>query len=1012
MKRIIILLIAISCFCSSQAENNWEDVTQNFDKSIAFIRIRVKNTKSTSGSYCCVFFSTKPNDNTTADTKYNINFYTLTIGDGVNQGSGINIKNCTSVGNNWYEYEFKQPIYFSHYQSNTPQNQLKAYIDTFSKVADIVDLGLSVKWASWNLGATSIGDYGGLYGAGDPTGNKTSTSYADYYWKNGESICGTEYDLAYVKWGKEWRMPKWSELEELMTKCQWKNGEVSGVKGNWVIGPNGNSIFLPWAGNRKGASVFSGKGSYGHYWSGDMGVSLHSHGYKDIDINSDGVVQTDGAESYWGQSIRPVYVNTNISSKKTIYVTTAGTLSSYISDSEKNVIEELTISGKLNGTDFRFLREMAGRNHLCIATNGRLKVLDLSNAQIVKGGEKYVDVDNIRLEITTDNIVPRFLFHDCNLTKIVLPTSITRFESEVFENCKYLSSVNIPSNITSIGGECFMECTSLQTITIPNSVTSIGKDAFKGTLWYNNQNNGVVYAGKVAYTYKGTMGNDTNLSLTSGTVGIADHAFENCTGLKFVTFPSSIKHIGANAFKGCASLSSITSNISSPFEINSNVFDSSTYKTANLFVPDGKASIYSRTSGWSSFLNIVDNYNPVFTVNIGEVDYELNKKTKYATVKQIHATGKDIVIPSSVSYNSISYKVNAIGDIIFQNYTDNNLINSVTFPSTITSVSEKAFRNFGALAIIWNSTSTKLPSNSFGSDYKNSNFLLYIKSSNLAPSGISNVVVNGTASEITLIDGSPFHCPQSFKANKISYSHNYSMTTGVGECAGWETIALPFSVQTIKHEYKGDLVTFSNYTFDPNSKYRPFWLYNLSNKGFIKASSIKANIPYLISMPNNNKYTDMYNLSGRITFSSTNVNVESTQDNNLNKVSYNGGVFIPNYTLYSANGAFALNVTNDFTTNSNNQKPGSVFLNNYRTIYPFEARFDMKSNTRSIDIIFADGETTDIEKVMFSTDEDKEFNIISLSGHIIRKISQREFENVWNTLPKGVYIVNGKKFIK
>jgi hypothetical protein len=72
----------------------------------------------------------------------------------------------------------------------------------------------------------------------------------------------------------------------------------------------------------------------------------------------------------------------------------------------------------------------------------------------------------------------------------------------------------------------------------------------------------------------------------------------------------------------------------------------------------------------------------------------------------------------------------------------------------------------------------------------------------------------------------------------------------------------------------------------------------------------------------------------------------------------------------------------------------------------------MKSNTRSIDIIFADGETTDIDNVMFSTDEDKELNIISLSGHIIRKISQRDFENVWNTLPKGVYIVNGKKFIK
>lgn len=178
----------------------------------------------------------------------------------------------------------------------------------FGTVADVVDLGLSVKWSSWNLGASSVGDYGGLYGAGDPTGLKTSTSYRDYYWKNGESICGTDYDLAKAKWGEEWRMPKWSELEELITKCQWKDGEVNGVKGNWVTGPNGNSIFLPWAGNRKGASIFSDEGIKGYYWSGDMGVSLHSYGYKDIDVKSGGVFQTDGAECFWGQSIRPVYV--------------------------------------------------------------------------------------------------------------------------------------------------------------------------------------------------------------------------------------------------------------------------------------------------------------------------------------------------------------------------------------------------------------------------------------------------------------------------------------------------------------------------------------------------------------------------------------------------------------------------------------------------------------------------------------------------------------------------------
>ena len=79
----------------------------------------------------------------------------------------------------------------SAYQSKNYWNKFTNIVeapgdDDFGKVAEIVDLGLSIKWASWNIGASKIGDYGGLYGAGDPTGKKTSTSYSDYYFKNGK----------------------------------------------------------------------------------------------------------------------------------------------------------------------------------------------------------------------------------------------------------------------------------------------------------------------------------------------------------------------------------------------------------------------------------------------------------------------------------------------------------------------------------------------------------------------------------------------------------------------------------------------------------------------------------------------------------------------------------------------------------------------------------------------------------------------------------------------------------
>lgn len=130
-------------------------------------------------------------------------------------------------------------------------------IEGFGRVANAVDLGLSVKWASWNVGASKIADYGGLYGAGDPTGLLTSTSYSAYNYNtiSSSSICGTEYDLTHVKWGDGWRMPTIDELKELNEKCTWTYGIViDDVIGAMATGPNGNTLFIPYAGARNGTS--------------------------------------------------------------------------------------------------------------------------------------------------------------------------------------------------------------------------------------------------------------------------------------------------------------------------------------------------------------------------------------------------------------------------------------------------------------------------------------------------------------------------------------------------------------------------------------------------------------------------------------------------------------------------------------------------------------------------------------------------------------------------------------
>ncbi len=522
-------------------------------------------------------------------------------------------------------------------------------INQFEKVGDVVDLGLSVKWASWNIGASKIGDYGGLYGAGDPTGQKTSTNSEDYYFKDGESICGTEYDLAHVKWGGYWRMPNWKEMEELINNCTWTTGEVDGVKGSWVTGPNGNSIFLPWAGNRYGASTFSGEGIEGHYYSGDMGVSLHSSGYKDFDIGDSGVFQTDGAENYWGQSIRPVYNDSgsttpDVSTKRTIHVETAGTLPDLISESEKYYIEELTLTGELNGTDFRLLRDMAGCNYLGEETVGKLKVLDLSDAKIVKGGERYVDANQIpgfgwstdgyRTNVEQDNVFPKYVFSGCIFTSVIIPNSVSSIESGAFSYCSSLPSIIIPNSVTSIGTAAFSKCSGLSYISIPTSVTRIEYYAFSG-----------------------------------------------CTGLTSIKIPYTVTYISNYAFEGCTGLTSIT------VESENTKYDSR---------DDCNAIIETKTN--TMVLGCSTTSIPTSVIRIGDGAFAGSSITSITIPSTVTSIGNWAFNGcSSLAFATIPNTVTSIDTGVFLNCIS---LSSITIPNSVTNIGGTAFSGCSSLTSV------------------------------------------------------------------------------------------------------------------------------------------------------------------------------------------------------------------------------------------------------------------------------------------------------------------------
>ena len=168
---------------------------------------------------------------------------------------------------------------------------------------EYVDLGLSVKWATCNVGASKPEDYGNYYAWGE-TNTKSS------YTKENSKTCGKQmndikgnpqYDAARANWGGTWRLPTEAELEELKNKCTWKWTTQNGVKGYKVTGPNGKSIFLPAAGYRSGSSLYNA-GEYGYYWSSSPDESGSARG-----LYFDSGYQIVGWLSRFnGRSVRPV----------------------------------------------------------------------------------------------------------------------------------------------------------------------------------------------------------------------------------------------------------------------------------------------------------------------------------------------------------------------------------------------------------------------------------------------------------------------------------------------------------------------------------------------------------------------------------------------------------------------------------------------------------------------------------------------------------------------------------
>ena len=298
-----------------------------------------------------------------------------------------------------------------------------------------------------------------------------------------------------------------------------------------------------------------------------------------------------------------------ITKQITIKLDKAGTLPDRIASSKKYKITNLKIVGEINGTDLKFIREMAGCDYDGKETDGKLSILDLSDAKIVEGGSAYYSDRDDGFIYTSNDKLGDYVFFDCSgLTNLTLPSSVTKIGCYALSNCIGLTSLTIPSSVTEIGEHAFLNCRGLTNFTIPSGVTSIGTSAFFC-----------------------------------------------CYGLISLTIPSSVTSIGGFAFNDCSGLTSIYAYMEKLPETGSNLFLGCDAKNCTVYVPKGTGDAYF----WSSF----GYFDKIVEFDAAGID-KVTTSTDVEEVSRYYLNGQRLVGPTKglniVKYSDGSVKKVAV----------------------------------------------------------------------------------------------------------------------------------------------------------------------------------------------------------------------------------------------------------------------------------------------------------------------------------------------------------------
>jgi len=490
-----------------------------------------------------------------------------------------------------------------------------------------VDLGLSVKWANMNVGASAPEEYGDYFAWGE-TQPKDNYGWSTYNWCDGDAHSLIKYcdnasfgqngftdalnelessdDAATAILGGKWRMPTDAEWTEFRTRCTFSWDSINGVVGQRCVGPNGNSIFLPAAGRMVGDGLIWVP-TYGFYWSSSYSnpecawrVGVYS---EDIDRRND-VYRCEGL------SIRPVYGDSSPG------IEPGGEPSGIIAFADENVKNKLVRKFDTDGdgelsyaeaasvtsgddlkTAFGAVKTYKSFNEFQYFTGittipdqmfdgwtGLQSIIIPSNVKSI-GYQAFHGCSNLTSIIIPDSVtyIGREAFKCCSgIQYIILPNKATQYDEFAFEQCNSLTSISIPSGTQALSEGMFYCCANLVSIEIPQSVTFIGNRAF----------------------YNCTKLNQIILPISVSTID--SRAFSGCMSVTELTIPESVKVINESAFENCSSLTRITILATTPPNGSSNMFNNT--NNCPIYVPADSLEDYQDGFYW---IDYADRYQAI-----------------------------------------------------------------------------------------------------------------------------------------------------------------------------------------------------------------------------------------------------------------------------------------------------------------------------------------------------------------------------------------------------------------